>query len=79
MTAREPSIREVAVLFGHMVSSLHVPGVEYGELFYRNLDIAKTEALKLNYCNFDATMSISSEISKILNGGLITLVAPQYF
>ena len=45
-----------------MVSSL--PGVGYGELFYRNLDIAKTEALKLNYGNFDATMSISSEIKQ---------------
>ena len=52
-----PSIREVAKLIGMMVACL--PGVEYGPLFYRQLDRDKTAALKANYGNFDSPMTLS--------------------
>ena len=49
-----PTIREVAQLIGMMVSCF--PGVEYGELFYRQLEIEKAAALKTTNGDFDQTM-----------------------
>ena len=40
-----------------MVSSL--PGMEYGDIFYKHLEIEKIHILKLNAGNFDAYMFIS--------------------
>ena len=56
----EPTIRDVAVLLGLMVSCL--PGMEYGDIYYRRLDIVKTEALKENRGNFDSVMSIPMDV-----------------
>ena len=53
-----PTIREVAQLIGTMVSCF--PGVEYGELFYRQLEIEKAEALKIHSWDFEQTMHLSS-------------------
>ena len=53
-----PTIREVAQLIGMMVSCFL--GVEYGELFYRQLEIEKAAALKTANGNFDHTMSLST-------------------
>jgi len=39
-------IRDVAKVIGHLISSL--PGVKYGALYYRNLEMNKVAALKLN-------------------------------
>ena len=38
-------IREVAKVIGHLISGL--PGVKYGALYYRNLEMIKVAALKL--------------------------------
>ena len=53
------SIREVAQVIGLLVSSL--PAVQYGPLFYRNLEIDKNDALRKNKGNFEALMQISPE------------------
>ena len=45
LDSQSPTIREVAQLIGMMVSCF--PGVEYGELFYRQLEIEKLRLLKL--------------------------------
>ena len=55
----EMPIRLVAKLIGHMVSCF--PGVEFGELFYRQLEIEKSASLKSKKGNFDANMSLSEK------------------
>ena len=52
------TIRELAQLIGVLVSSF--PGVQYGPLHYRSLEIVKTKALTLNKGNFDAMLTINS-------------------
>ena len=52
-------IRQVAKIIGSLVSSL--PGVQYGALYYRYLEMDKTSALKIAKGNFDAPMTISKE------------------
>ena len=52
-------IRDVARLLGLMTSSF--PGVMYGALHYRVLEMEKTCALKQNKRNFDRSMTLSSE------------------
>ena len=37
----------------------NIPVVEFGELYYRQLENEKAAALKANYGNFDATMGLS--------------------
>jgi len=53
---RNLKIRKVAQLIGIMVSCF--PGVEYGQLFYRRLDMLKTHYLKLCKGNFEAYMKL---------------------
>ncbi|XP_067682740.1 uncharacterized protein [Haliotis asinina] len=50
-------IQEVAHVIGLLVSSF--PGVQYGQLHYRELEQAKTVALKRVCGNYDATMIIT--------------------
>ena len=52
-----PTIRTVAQLLGLMTSSF--PGVMYGPLHYRRLDMEKTRALSQSR-DFESTMEISS-------------------
>jgi hypothetical protein len=52
-----PTIREVACLIGFMVSC--IPGVEFAELFYIQLEVEKSEALKKARGNFEAVMKLS--------------------
>ena len=54
------SIREVARVIGLLVSSFSA--VDYGKLFYRNLERAKIEALNNFRGNVDAFMHITSEM-----------------
>ena len=51
------SIEYVAQIIGYIVSSL--PGVQFGALYYRWLEMDKAMALKLNKGNFKAMMSLS--------------------
>ena len=53
------SIRFMAKVIGTLVSSL--PAVEYGELYYRYLEICKDKALKEARGNFDCCMSLDFE------------------
>jgi len=62
---QSPSIREVSELIGLMVSSF--PGVTHGPLFYRQLELDKTMALKANNGNFDALMTLSDTSKSDLN------------
>lgn len=51
------TIRKVAKVIGLLVSSL--PGVQYGPLFYRSIEVDKNEALKANRGCFEAHMTLS--------------------
>ena len=51
LASNSPTIREVAHVGGLLVASF--PAVEYGQLYYRALEMEKIEALKLNKGNFE--------------------------
>ena len=59
MQSNQITIRDLARLIGKLVSSFH--GTAYGPLFHRDLEMAKTEALKLKRGNYDATMVLSDD------------------
>ena len=54
-----PTIREVASVIGTFIS--YLPGVQYGALYYRHLELDKIAALKESKGNFEATMTLSNE------------------
>jgi len=58
LNKRKLTVRMVAKLIGMMVSCF--PGVEYGQLYYRRLDMLKTEALRSNMGNFDGPMKLTN-------------------
>ena len=58
-------IRDVAKVIDHLISSL--PGVKYGALYYRNLELDKVAALKLAKGNFEDKMCIFHKGSFELN------------
>ena len=53
------TIQEVAKVLRLLTSSL--PGVLYGPLHYRSLEMDKTQALKSHQGNFDSIMALSGE------------------
>jgi len=53
------AIREVASFLGTLASSF--PGVQFGPLHYRQIEVDKERNLKLNQGNFDALMTLSSD------------------
>ncbi|XP_068739556.1 uncharacterized protein [Montipora capricornis] len=59
LRAQELSIREVASLIGTLVSTF--PGVEFGPLYYRQLEWDKDLALKSALGDFDVSMSLSAD------------------
>ena len=60
----QDKIGQVVWVLGLIVSSF--PAVEYGPLFYRNLELAKIKALQINYGNSDAIMPITSDMKEDL-------------
>ena len=54
---QSPTIRTVSEMIGLMVASF--PGVMYGPLYYKQLEIEKVAALKQNQGNFEASMILS--------------------
>ena len=86
LSKSEMPVTLVARLIGHMVSCF--PRVEFGELFYRQLEIEKSVALKVEKGNFDAKMTLSDKArsdihwwisnahlsNKVINHGSIDLV-----
>ena len=59
------------------VSIREVAQVQYGPLFYRNLEIDKNEALHKNKGNFEALMQLSPESREDLSWWVRTL--PQAY
>ena len=53
------SIQSLAELIGTIVASF--PAVQYGQLFYRSLEIAKCEALRQNRGDYSAMMTLNNE------------------
>ena len=72
------TIRDLARLIGQLVSSF--PGVAYGPLFYRDLEMAKTEALKLKRGSYDSTMVLSDNMKSELQWWVDNLgqLLPQF-
>ena len=58
-TLKLPTIRQVAKLIGTITSCF--PAVRYGPLHYRDIEIAKTSALKLANGNFDKLMTLTHQ------------------
>ena len=54
-----PTITKLPQVIGILVSSF--PGVQFGQLHYRTLEMEKNAALKSNKGNFDAVIALSSE------------------
>ena len=52
-----PTILNLAEVIGLMVSSF--PGEEYGPLYYRSLDMEKTEGLRQNKGNFSGKILLN--------------------
>ena len=61
----QPTIREVARVIGMLTASF--PGIMFGPLHYRHLDMDKTVALKLRKGNYNKTMTLSDEAKHELN------------
>ena len=59
LATASPCIRDVAQVLRRMTSSF--PGVMYGPLHHKFLEMDKTQALKINKGNFDKNMSLSPE------------------
>ena len=59
LQSHKTTIREVARVLGMLTASF--PGVMFGPLHYRNLDMDKTAALKFSKGNYNKTMTISDE------------------
>lgn len=68
-------IREVARLVGLIVASFSA--VEYGPLFYRELEKEKSKALVLNKGNFDAKMSMTFPMLKEIDWWIENLPSAQ--
>jgi ribonuclease HI len=60
ISKKQATIREVARVLGLIVSSFS--GVDYGQLFYREIEVEKIQALKLARGNFDLKMQISENV-----------------
>ena len=66
LEATTPLIRDMARLLGLMTSSF--PGIMFGALHYRVLEMEKTCALKQTKRNFDRSMTLSSEAKSDIQG-----------
>ena len=70
-----PSIRAVAQIIGMMVACF--PGVEYGQLFYRKLEIEKIAALRLHKGDFDMPMTLSAGARSDANWWITTALSSK--
>jgi hypothetical protein len=59
LKSSQPTIFQVSQVLGHLISNL--PGVEYGKLHYRFLEIDKIQALQKNQGYYNARMKLSAE------------------
>lgn len=61
----ETSIKEVAKVIGTLVSVF--PAVEYGKLFYRNLELQKIHALKKSFGDYNGQLQITTSMKNELH------------
>jgi hypothetical protein len=59
-----PTIRDVSQVIGYIISTF--PGVMLGPLYFRHLEGGKSQALRDNRGNFDATMTLDKEAKEEL-------------
>ena len=59
LNSTSPTIREVSQVLGYIISTF--PGVMLGPLYFRHLETIKSQALKDNKGNFDASMSLNEK------------------
>ena len=72
---QRPTIRLVAQLLGLMTSSF--PGVMYGPLYYRSLDMKKTKAL--SQCrDFEGTMKLTPHVLEDINWWMNNIHSSYY-
>ena len=64
LNSKQITILDLSKIVGLMVASF--PGVEYGPLFYRKLDNAKTKALRDHKGNYSALIQLSDELKQDL-------------
>ena len=57
LDSKHITIRDVTPVIGLLVSNF--PAVQYGELYYRRLEMSKINALRANQGNYDASMCLS--------------------
>jgi hypothetical protein len=69
------TIRSVAQLIGLMVSS--IPAVQFGDMYYRQLEIEKAAALKCHKGNFEHSMKLSSLAQVDINWWILNI--PQAY
>jgi len=60
LASTEVTIRHLAMIIGNLVASLHA--VKFGMLHYRKLERAKVFSLKMSKGNFDALMTVTSDM-----------------
>lgn len=65
------TIRQLAELVGNLTATL--PGVVFGPLFIKPLEIAKDQALRLNKGNFDSSMELHYSLKEVLNWWVVNL------
>ena len=68
ITSNALTVRDIAIIVGTLIASF--PAVKYGPLFHRELEILKTQALKINY-NFELPISLNSACLAQLNWWLL--------
>ena len=56
LDSKHITIQDVADVIGLLVSSL--PAVQFGELYYSKLEVNKSNAVRQNKGDFDATMTL---------------------
>ena len=68
---KEISLEKLAQLVGKLVASF--PGVTYGKLFYRQLDIEKNNGLKIHKGNYKKTITLSQKSKEDLHWWMLNL------
>lgn len=64
LKSTSPTIREVSQVLGYIISTL--PGVMLGPLYFRHLEAVKSQVLKDNKRNFDASVVLDDKAKEEL-------------
>ncbi|XP_068738744.1 uncharacterized protein [Montipora capricornis] len=75
LKSKHITVRDVAHVIGLLVSSL--PAVQFGDLYYRRLEINKITALRQNQGDYDAVMNLSEHSKAELLWGINNIAQSQ--